>query len=412
MNKGPVGLYVHLPFCAIKCFYCDFTAFSGQKSSVGAYLRALEREASFYPGIKPSTYYIGGGTPSELSTGELAQLFSMLAVRYGPLSKAKETTFEANPESLDVEKVEVLRRAGVGRLSLGLQTTEDRLLRAVGRKHTWADFLRVYKLARGYGFSLNVDLMLGLPGQSMAGALCSLRAVLGLSPEHLSLYCLQVEDRTLFARRDVREDDSLTRRMFDSSLKLLAGSGYRHYEISNFALPGRESAHNINYWKNGSYLGLGCGAAGYLGGVRYQNEDRLQNYIAKVERGESPTASHERLKGKEKTGEDLMLGLRLLSGISLTQRMRSQFEAEFESLRRKGLLELSRNPRSGVPARARLTPEGVFFANEVFREFVPPFSAYRRTLRPVTAPAKLEPAPVPAPVAEGPSSVGELAEKA
>ncbi|MEK7747168.1 MAG: radical SAM family heme chaperone HemW [Elusimicrobiota bacterium] len=402
MSKRPVGLYVHVPFCAIKCFYCDFAAFSGQKSSVGRYLHALDRESSFYPGVKPSTVYIGGGTPSELSAGELAQFFAMLAMRYGPLAKAKESTFEANPESLDVEKVEVLRRAGVGRLSLGLQTAEDRLLKEVGRKHTWEDFLRVYKLARGNGFSINVDLMLGLPGQSHAQALRSLRLVLELSPDHLSLYCLQVEDRTLFARRQVLEDDGLARRMFDSSIKLLARAGYRHYEISNFSLPGKESLHNLNYWKNGSYLGLGCGAAGYLGGVRYQNEDRLQNYMARVERGESPTVSHERLKGKEKTGEDLMLGLRLLSGVSLTQRMRSQFEAEFEALRRKGLLALSRNPRSGVPARARLTGEGVFFANEVFREFVPPFSPYRRALRPMSAPPPA-PALAPVPVAtEGP----------
>ncbi|MBI5243643.1 MAG: radical SAM family heme chaperone HemW [Elusimicrobia bacterium] len=371
-SAGP-GLYVHIPFCSKKCLYCGSVSFSGRQAEAGRYLRALEREASCRPAFKPATLYVGGGTPSELSCEQMGSLLASLSERFGSLEALREATLEGNPESLDAPKLDVLRRAGVRRLSIGLQTTEDRLLKAIGRRHSFADFERVYQEARGRSFSLSVDLMLGLPGQSLSGALASLKAVLRLDPGHLSLYCLHVEEGTPFAAEGLAVDEDLSREMLEASIELLAKAGYRHYEISNFAKPGRESLHNLNYWENGPYLGLGCAAAGCLGGVRYRNEGELHAYCAKIERGESAAVSSEALAGKEKTGEDLMLGLRLIEGIRLTRPMRRYFASELESLRRRGLIELERSPKTGLPLRARLSRRGLFFANEVFREFVPPY---------------------------------------
>lgn len=361
-----LGLYVHIPFCAVKCFYCDFTAFAGQRKTVGRYLDALRAEAALHEGLAPRTLYVGGGTPSELSAPELERMLSVVSERFGPVEGMAEATVEANPESLDEEKLLALRRGGVGRLSLGLQTAEPRLLAAIGRKHGFEDFLRAYRRAKELGFSVSVDLMFGLPGQDAGDHRRSLKAVLDLEPDHLSLYGLQVEDRTLFAKREVEVDEDLARAMMEESVETLARAGYRHYEISNFARPGRESLHNVNYWLNGPYIGLGCGAAGFLDGVRWQNDDRLASYCDRALRGEAPRGSEERLAGKAAVGETLMLGLRMLSGVPLTPRAQELFAAEIESLVQRGLAELDQ-------ARLRLTRAGVFLANEAFREFVAPF---------------------------------------
>ncbi|MFH1723916.1 MAG: radical SAM family heme chaperone HemW [Elusimicrobiota bacterium] len=368
-----IGLYVHIPFCSVKCFYCDFVAFSGQGGAAERYVRALLREAVLYPSLRPETLYIGGGTPSELTAVELDMLLRGLSDRYGDLASLREATIEASPESADASKLDVLRRGGVSRVSFGLQTTQDRLLKEIGRKHTWADFARVYREARARGLSVNVDLMFGLPGQSQAEALESLDRILDLGPDHLSLYGLQVEDRTLFAKRRVDVDDGFARDMMEASIQRLREAGFKHYEISNFARPGKESVHNINYWLDGPYLGLGCGAAGYMDGARYQNEDRLKRYLERVEDGRRPVAHQERLEGKEKLGETLMLGLRLIDGVPLTREMRTAFRGELKRLIERGLVVQEAAERSERPPLARLSAEGVFWANEVFRSFVPPF---------------------------------------
>jgi oxygen-independent coproporphyrinogen-3 oxidase len=366
------GLYVHVPFCSIKCFYCDFTAFSGQGAQVDRYLKALELEAGLRPDLSPRTLYVGGGTPSELSCSQMERLFGLLAARFGPIKRFSESTFETSPESLDREKLLLLREQGVSRLSIGLQCAEDRLLAGIGRKHSYADFLRIYAAAVEQGFSVNVDLMLGLPEQSFPDALEGVRRIIDLEPDHLSVYMLKVEDKTLFSKRKVCADDGLSREMMEAACEKLAAAGYRHYEISNFARPGRESVHNLNYWGNGAYLGLGCGASGYLEGLRYSNEDRLVAYCGKLEAGELPTASSERLEGRERVGEDLMLGLRLIDGMTLTQTQEECFRDPLASLESRGLLRLERDD-AGRIRLARLTREGLFMGNEVFREFVAPF---------------------------------------
>lgn len=361
-----LGLYVHIPFCSIKCYYCDFTAFAGQGRQVARYLEALKAEARLTAPRTPTTLYIGGGTPSELSAPEISGLLSLVRGAY-PGAAFTESTFEANPESLSAEKLRVLADGGVDRLSLGLQTADDQLLKSIGRRHAWDDFLRIYRQARGTkAFALSVDLMYGLPDQDLASFLSSLDSVLELEPEHLSVYGLHVEDRTLFAKRCVEPEEGLGREMFEACLERLAAAGYNHYEISNFSRPGHESRHNMNYWENGDYIGLGCGAATYLDGERSTNIDVLIPYMDKVFSGVSASAGAERLTGKEKLGENVLLGLRLLRGMELGLQETSAFAHELRSLSRRGLIER-------VGPLARLTREGVFLYNQAAAEFVAPF---------------------------------------
>jgi oxygen-independent coproporphyrinogen III oxidase len=350
----------------VKCFYCDFTSFSGQKAQVERYLSALEAEARRYHDRKPETLYVGGGTPTELSAAQLERLFKLTGTRYA------ETTVEANPESLSPELLAVLKKNGTTRLSLGLQTTDDALLKAIGRRHTAADFERVYEHARGLGgMALNVDLMFGLPDQTLESFRSSLDFVLKLEPEHLSVYGLQVEDRTLFGRRGVESPQELGREMFELCLDRLASAGYRHYEISNFARPGHESRHNLNYWTDGEYIGLGVGAASHLDGERWTNVDKLKDYCEKASAGEPPRAESERLDGKAKLGEKVLLNFRRIDGFDLDDETERAFAAELEGLEKRGLIR-----RSG--RRAQLTREGVFLANQVAMEFVAPFAEAAR----------------------------------
>lgn len=360
------GLYVHIPFCSVKCFYCDFAAYSGQKKQVERYLAALEAEAALLPPRTPETLYIGGGTPSELEAPQIADLFVRLRRAYGG-APWTEVTFEGNPESLDEAKLAVLAAQGVTRLSVGLQTADDALLPAIGRKHTAADFARVFNAARAAGIpSLSVDLMFGLPGQTLRSLAETLAFTLELGPEHVSIYGLQIEDRTLFAKRGVEEDSELGRAMYELVLDRLSAAGLEHYEVSNFAKPGHRSRHNVNYWKRGEYLGLGCSAASFLGGVRTSNEERLVPYMDAVEAGRRATVEAESPSGLELLGEEAFLGLRLTEGFVPTPSLRAQFAGEWALLLAKGLVE----EKDG---RWKLSADGLFVANDVFKAFVPPF---------------------------------------
>ena len=366
------GLYVHIPFCSVKCFYCDFAAFSGQKKQVERYLAALEAEAALLPPRCPETLYIGGGTPSELSAPQISELFESLRRAY-PGARLVESTFEGNPESLDAAKLAVLARAGVTRLSIGLQTADDALLKSVGRRHTAEDFARVFRLARAAGIpALSVDLMSGLPGQTLDSLRATLDFTLALGPEHVSLYGLQVEDRTLFAKRGVEEDEDLGREMYELSISALARAGLEHYEISNWAKPGRRSEHNLNYWRRRDYLGLGCSAASFLGGVRSSNEEKLAPYLAAIDAGRRATAEAEAPTGLEALGEEAFLGLRMLDGFEPSDGLRAAFAGPWAVFKARGLAR-----EDGK--LWRLTPDGVFVANDVFKEFVPPFQFQEAT---------------------------------
>ncbi len=350
----------------MKCFYCDFAAFSGQNKLADRYLAALEAEAAFHPAAKPETLYVGGGTPSELTAPQISDLFMRVRRAY-PNSHFIESTFEGNPESLDEEKLAVLAREGVTRLSIGLQTADDALLPAIGRHHTAAEFSAMFKAARRAGIpALSVDLMFGLPGQTVESLRATLDFVLELDPEHISLYGLQVEDRTLFAKRGVPEDSDFGREMFDLSMRALADAGLEQYEISNYAKPGHRSAHNINYWKRGEYIGLGCSAASYYDGRRSSNEHRLAKYIEGVELGRRELSESEIPVGRDAIGEEALLGLRLVEGFAPSAALRAAFAPEWAVLQDRGLVRETRG-------LWMLTQEGIFLGNEAFRLFVPPF---------------------------------------
>lgn len=361
------GLYIHLPFCKQKCKYCDFASFAGQENLVEPYLDALSKEAACSPVKNFQTLYVGGGTPSLLSADQLAALCQVIVQNFGPIAAFSESTLEANPESLTPQKIAVLREFGFNRLSLGLQSFNDAELKTIGRVHNAATFLKAYQTARQGGFTnINVDLIAGLPGQTLDSFLHSLAQVVSLSPEHLSVYGLQVEENTPLFESGFVCDQLLMRRMLEQTHWRLEQAGYHHYEISNFAKPGREARHNTLYWHNGPYVGLGSSAASYTGGVRRQNTPSVSDYIRCMTEGKSPVVFSERLAGKAREGESVLLGLRLLDGLMLSSRQEQFFGKEIEKHIQNGLLE-----RAGK--KVKLTFEGLFLANEVFCSFVAPF---------------------------------------
>lgn len=361
------GLYIHIPFCKQKCNYCDFASFAGQEQYIGAYLDALGHEAALYKGISCDTLYIGGGTPSVLTTNQLHQLNKIIRQNFCPIENFTESTFEANPESLTLQKVTFLREIGFNRLSMGLQSFNDNELKILGRIHSADQFRQAYQAARKAGFkNINVDLIAGLPAQTLNSFLSSLRCLIELRPEHISVYGLQIEEGTPFFTQGIVCDQNLMRSMLEQTHKQLIQAGYEHYEISNYALPGKRSAHNTNYWQNGEYLGLGSAAASYQRGIRRQNVSSVLEYITCIEGGKAPVASSEQLTGKAKEGETLMLAFRQLDGVELTPQQTALFGKEIEKHIQNGLLTRAQK-------KVKLSEEGLYLANEVMRSFVAPF---------------------------------------
>lgn len=361
------GLYIHIPFCKQKCNYCDFASFAGQENQIDAYLGALAHEASLYKGIGCKTLYVGGGTPSLLAVHQLNRLAKIVRKNFTPVAEFTESTFEANPESLTPQKIAALRALGFNRLSLGLQSFHDEELKTLGRVHNVEQFLTAYNAARAGGFdNINVDLIAGLPGQSCADFKDSVTKLLALAPEHISVYGLQIEEGTPFFAQGVECDQDQMRQMLEDTHDALTAAGYHHYEISNYARPGKEAQHNTNYWQNGEYLGLGSSAASYRNGTRRQNVSALAEYIFCMENGKSPLAFEEHLTDKAHEGEKLMLAFRQLDGVEVTPQQQALFGAAIEKHIQNGLL-------SRVDKKVKLTREGVQLANEVFRSFVAPF---------------------------------------
>ena len=358
------GLYIHIPFCVSKCFYCDFVSYAGKSEFVKEYLKAVAKEASFYDFTRPRTVYIGGGTPSLLSVQEIAFLVQFIEKRYG--GGFKEFTFECNPESVNEEKLALLKSFGVNRISLGLQSFNDEELKLIGRAHRAADFIRAYEAASKYFDNINVDIIAALPGQSESGFLASLKRLVALKPKHISLYGLQVEEGTVLYKRGYSYGEDFYIRLLELGYEELTARGFEQYEISNYARAGFESVHNINYWLNKDYLGLGAAAGGYLGGVRYQNIAGIEEYIARVNDGVRPVASEEKLKGKAKIGEAVLLRFRYLKGFKPNGQMLKYFGGEFEKLKAQGLIESDGE-------LLKLSRRGKYVANEVFRRFVEPF---------------------------------------
>ena len=336
-KKIPMELYIHIPFCVKKCDYCDFLSGPADGERKKAYTEALLAEIRGIPLSERASreiisVFIGGGTPSLIEAADVERILETLR-KYFSFSPDAEITIEANPGTLTGEKLEIYRKAGIGRLSLGLQSTEDRVLRTLGRIHTWQDFLESYRKARQAGFeNINVDLMCAVPGQAYKDWIRSLRTVAELGPEHISAYSLIIEPGTPFAERELDLPDEDTEyRMYEDTAAVLGEYGYEQYEISNYALKGYACRHNIGYWRRTDYLGIGLGAASLLAGKRFHNTDRMEQYLkdssvpAKIRRD---TAL---LTKTEQEEEFMFLGLRMTEGVS-EEEFQLQFGVPMEQI--------------------------------------------------------------------------------
>ncbi len=304
--------------------------------------------------------YIGGGTPTVLSTGHFERIFTALFERFH-LSASAEVTVEANPESVNRGVLRVLRRGGVNRISIGLQSIYDRHLRFLGRVHSFERFREAYTLVRSEGFdNVNIDLMFGIPDMTRAEWERTLNTVVRLRPEHLSVYGLSREKGTCFDRDGVVIDEDVSAEQYEQALVCLRNEGYRRYEISNFALAGRESRHNLVYWNGGQYYGAGAGAAGYIGGRRWKNDPRIEGYINAVEQGGTAAIEEEFIDRSRKSCEKLFLGLRKEEGVRCGPGETAVVRERLGDPLHDGLLVFE-------PPVLRLTDRGMLLANRVWR---------------------------------------------
>ena len=390
MNKKNVGLYIHIPFCKQKCQYCDFKSYAGKEKFIDTYIRWLEFELKGVGEGNRLDYennlddlavvksiYIGGGTPSFIDVKYIEEILS-IANEYYTVDDNAEITIEVNPRTIDKDKFETYLRSGINRISIGLQSTHDRLLKELGRIHTYEDFLNTYNLARSVGFkNINVDLMLGLPNQSLQDLEESLKEIIKLNPEHISVYSLIIEEGTLFYKKlemneIVLPDDELERKMYWGTKKKLENAGYVHYEISNFAKPGFESKHNLSCWNQEEYIGIGVAAHSYTNDVRYSNIDSIEEYIKNYEEDNETDnfVFHEKQTKISKMKEFMMLGLRKIQGIRI-QDFKNKFgenpiylyRKELEKIVNEGLLEIDGDV-------IKLTNKVIDLANLVWEEFV------------------------------------------
>ncbi len=370
--------YVHIPFCQRKCLYCDFNSYPGMEELFLPYAEALKQEVraaarSFNTEI--ATVFFGGGTPTLLPPKLISSVLEEIRACFKILPNAEITT-EANPGTVTAGSLAHLHGAGFNRISLGVQSLFDNELKRLGRIHTPKEAIRAFKDARSAGFTnINVDLMYGIPEETMDSWRSTLVRVLELEPEHISLYSLSVEEGTPFFQMYNSGELELPGSeaeadMYEEAARILTGAGFIHYEISNFARPGFFCRHNITYWKNQPYFGFGAGAASFLGGVRRTNASSVQEYIRRMGAGESPVVSEEALEGRMAMGETIFLGLRMLCGVDEQEfqsrygtSLRKVFGPEIDGLKRRGLLE---EPDGAL----RLTHKGLLLANEAFCQFL------------------------------------------
>jgi oxygen-independent coproporphyrinogen-3 oxidase len=377
---GPQAVYIHIPFCAHKCHYCDFTAYLVDGQPVDAYLQALEQEmAQWTDQVSPGevrSIYIGGGTPTILSPQQMEQLLANIRRFFPQWSKEIEFTVEANPETVRRPLLEVLYAGGVNRLSFGAQTFRPHLLQQIGRAHGVKEIIEAFAMAREVGFrNLSLDLMFGLPHQRVADMQHALEETMALHPEHLSCYSLKIEEGTPFYQWEKQgrlplptEDEEFS--MYQLTRQFLAEQGYQQYEISNFSLPGRESEHNSAYWRNDAYYGFGAGAHGYVQGQRHANVKSIREYMTHCERGQLPISEQYTVSHQEQMENFMILGLRLMRGVSravFSQRYQQSLDQVFgdviDRLLEKELL-------ASEDDRLYLTEKGILFGNEVFASFL------------------------------------------
>ncbi|RSJ96171.1 radical SAM family heme chaperone HemW [Streptococcus cristatus] len=374
MQTKPTSAYVHIPFCTQICYYCDFSKVFIKNQPVDSYLEHLIEEYHSYDIKKLRTLYIGGGTPTALSAPQLAFLLEKLTDKLD-LSYLEELTIEANPGDLDEEKIAVLKDSPVNRVSLGVQTFNDRMLKQIGRSHLEKDIYENIANLKKVGFdNISIDLIYALPKQTMEDVKTNVAKAIALDIPHMSLYSLILENHTVFMNRMRRgklplPKEDLEAEMFDYIIAELGKAGFEHYEISNFSKPGFESRHNLMYWDNAEYYGLGAGASGYVDGVRYKNHGPIRHYLQAVEAGNA-RVREEVLTLHEKMEEEMFLGLRKKSGVS-KKRFEEKFGVSFEDQYGAVVSELTELGLL-VPDRdiVRMTKQGLFLGDTVAEKFI------------------------------------------
>ncbi len=375
------SLYIHIPFCAKKCNYCDFTSYAGLDHFTAPYISALKQELKTYaqvldePALK--SVYFGGGTPSLLSGESVSDILNTVREHF-PLKDKAEISMEVNPGTVNLAKLFSFKKSGVNRLSIGAQSFNDAHLKALGRIHTVNQIHYTFTSARTAGFgNINLDLIFALPSQDAIDWGNTLKKAAALGPEHVSTYNLVIEDGTPFHKERANlslpsEDEEAA--MYEDAIETLSSFGYEHYEISNFAKPGHECGNNLTYWNNEEYIGIGAGATSYIGRSRYSNSTGVEGYMAEWENPGPSLIKEKYESGLQSIGRELsetfFLGLRLTKGLdikNLKQRFGDKavikYENNIKELIELGLLELH-------GSNLRLTRRGLFLANEVFEKFV------------------------------------------
>lgn len=382
--KKPLGLYVHIPFCVKKCKYCDFLSAPADDATKKRYVDALCKEITGYKELTKeyelATIYFGGGTPSVLEVSEIEQILDAVKKSFTVNMAAAEVTLEVNPGTASLEKLKSYKMLGINRLSIGVQSAKEEELALLGRIHSFEDAKQTVLWAREAGFTnLSLDLMSALPGQSLDDYKENVEAILSLNPEHISSYSLIVEEGTPFyelysegkeKEADLPEEEA-DRAMYAFTKERLVQAGYARYEISNYAKPGYESRHNSSYWIGTEYLGVGLGASSLFTNARYHNETDLGTYMASVGAGQDIRLDLERLVPEEQMEEFMILGLRMMQGVSrleFQKRFGKPIETVYGSalkkLEKQGLLLLNGD-------RIALTETGIDVSNQVFVEFIP-----------------------------------------
>jgi len=380
--KRPLGLYIHIPFCVKKCNYCDFLSAPADDATKVRYVEALCKEIAGYKetakAYRLATIYFGGGTPSVLEASLIEKILS--AVKAGfEVDEAAEVTLEVNPGTVSLDKLKRYRQLGINRLSIGVQSAKEEELALLGRIHTFEEAKQTFFWAREAGFTnLSLDLISALPGQSLEDYKENVEAILALKPEHISSYSLIVEEGTpfyeLYAEGKEKESDlpeeEIDREMYAYTKARLKKAGYERYEISNYAKPGFESRHNSSYWIGTEYLGMGLGASSLFTNARFHNETDLTAYMEAIENGQDIRLDTERLVPEEQMEEFMILGLRMMRGIS-REEFRNRFGKPIETVYGSALKKLENQGllyKDGD--RIALTETGIDVSNRVFVEFV------------------------------------------
>lgn len=385
-----LGIYIHIPFCKSKCYYCDFCSWDNKNELISEYMKYLKEEIEIVgKSIKDDfengraddriikTIYIGGGTPSFIDSLHIKDIMQILKLNYN-ISSDVEATIEMNPGTITKQKLIDYKQSGINRISIGLQATKNERLKEIGRIHNFEEFLEGYNLVKEVGFNnINVDLIIGLPNQNLGEVENEIDEIIKLNPNHISVYSLIVEENTVIEKKISTKElilptDELERKMYWRVKEKLQESGYVHYEISNFSKKGLESKHNLDCWNQKEYIGYGVAAHSYTDGARYSNVDSLEEYIDNWEKGKDidNIIFHEKQTKQSMMNEYMILGLRKISGIEIKEfenkfsiNPKIWYKKELDKLIKNELIEITDN-------HIRLTNKGIDFANVVWEEFV------------------------------------------